>query len=321
MFSGSAPATATSSPLPARRCTACRSAKASGSAYCSPESPATKRPPSATPRASMRRNAHTTSRQGTLNDSRLQSSQATTPQRNSIWCATASASSSLPGTSTPSSTAGGPSASAPGSSDHRPSPIPVPTGARRRASRPDGRRTVRVRHRSWAESRERTAEKASAVTRPRATRSHRPSSTSAGSRPVRGASSGRKQAPRLRRRRGRPPPRPPRVREPPSPPKPRSTSGGRRAARRRAEWPERQPLRPARSERGVRRPHTTSPDRHSSSSQRGSYPVTRAGRILASHSAAGASIPASCSTTWSRPARPSTRRSGAACCQCVRKRT
>ena len=45
--------------------------------------------------------------------------------------------------------------------------MPDPAGARRRARRPDGRRTVRVRQRSRAESSERTAEKASAVTRPR----------------------------------------------------------------------------------------------------------------------------------------------------------
>ena len=102
----------------------------------------------------------------------------------SSWCATTSASSSLPGERTPSATAGAPSTSGPGSSDQRPSPMPDPAGARRRARRFDGRRTVRVRQRSRAESRERTAEKASAVTRPRATRSHRPSSTSAGRRPV-----------------------------------------------------------------------------------------------------------------------------------------
>ncbi len=37
-----------------------------------------------------------------------------------------------PGVSTPSSTTGTPRTSGPGSSDHRPSPMPVPTGARRR---------------------------------------------------------------------------------------------------------------------------------------------------------------------------------------------
>ena len=109
------------------------SSTASGSAYCSPARPATKRPPRATPRASMRRSAHTTSRQGTLKDSRPHSSHATTPQRVRSWWATASASSSLPGTrvldpSAAESGVAGPRTSGPGRSDHRPSPIPVPIG-------------------------------------------------------------------------------------------------------------------------------------------------------------------------------------------------
>ena len=60
-LSGSAPATTKRSPVGARRCTLRSAAAASGNAYCSPESPTTKRPPSASPRASSRRRAHTTS--------------------------------------------------------------------------------------------------------------------------------------------------------------------------------------------------------------------------------------------------------------------
>ena len=150
---------------------------------------------------------------------------------------------------------------------------------------------------------------------PRATRSHKPSSTSAGEPGGQGGEFGPEA--------GAPGPQggedigclhPPRVRRggaaPHGPEHPWEVlphDEGQRGGRRRRPGPTvRRP--------GVSRPQTTSPERQSSSSQRASYPSTRAGRMWASHSAAGASIPCSCSSTASRPARPSARVVGVACC-------
>src|SRR6266540_1057571 len=58
-FRGSAPLTATSSPAPGSRRTDRNRPIASGSAYCSPENPPTKRPPRTSPRASRRSEEHT----------------------------------------------------------------------------------------------------------------------------------------------------------------------------------------------------------------------------------------------------------------------
>ena len=149
------------------------------------------------PRASIRRNAHTTSRHGTLNDSRLHSSQATTPQRTQQLLRhrlgqllVARREHAVVDRRRPEHLGPGqqrPPALADAGPDRRARGAPAaPT-----AGAPSGCASGRGR-----DSSERTAEKASAVTRPRATRSHSPSSTSAGSRPVSGASSGRKQAPR-----------------------------------------------------------------------------------------------------------------------------
>ena len=200
MLSGSAPATTTCSPLGAAAVHRLQLLDRLGQRVLltgEPGHEAAAECERRAPRAGA--SAHTTSRQGTLNDSRPHSSQATTPQRASSCQATASASSSLPGDSTPSSTRRRAEHLGPG--QERPPALADAASRPARGGgpdRPDGRRTVRVRQRSRAESSDRTAEKASAVTMPRATRSHRPSSTSAGSRPVSGASSGRKQAPRTR---------------------------------------------------------------------------------------------------------------------------
>ena len=63
-LSGSAAAIPTSSPVRSRRRVARSASTASGSAYCSPTKPVTKRPPRAVPRASRRRSAQRISRQG-----------------------------------------------------------------------------------------------------------------------------------------------------------------------------------------------------------------------------------------------------------------
>ncbi len=166
---------------PVRRClrTARRTSTASGCANCSPLKPATNLPPRTVPLASIRRNAHRISRQGTARFSLAIRSRKTTPQRTASCSATASASSSRSA-----------AAAGPGSSDHRPAglapPPPRPRRSPRRAGGP-GRPPRR--------SSDRTARKPSAVISPRATPSHRAAETSPGSRPVMAARSGRNKAP------------------------------------------------------------------------------------------------------------------------------
>ena len=178
---------------------------------------------------------------------------------------------------------------------------------------------------------ERTALNPSAATSPRATLSHKPSSTSVGPSPVMTWSSEWKRAPRPRRasRISRPDPRP--------------GSAGATAPR----WAWRSQGRSSRSMKviGVRRdgrlpgsrpsgdgeaspsaagsrtdsrPQTTSPDRHRSSSHSGRYDSTRSAKIR-SQSPAGHSKPCSCSITSASPARPLRRVPGAACHQDWRK--
>ena len=271
MLSGSAPATTTCSPSAPRRCIACSSVECLGERIL-----LTRGPRRSGLRASSAARLHPAQRPHDLAPGHLERFPA--PQlpgddapAHEQLLRHRLASASLPGRSTPSSTAGAPRTSARAAATSGLRRCPSPPGARRRAS---ARRsaTVRVRHRSRAESRARTAEKASAGDEARETRSHRPSSTSAGSRPVRGASSGRKQAPRDRNAART------------SAAAPTSGSGAGAPLARRAAWPraprartkasgvagEGVPLRPVRSARGVRRPQTISPDRHSSSSQRGS---------------------------------------------------
>ena len=145
--------------------------------------------PDTWPRASSRRRARHASRAtGSRNDSRDHSSQATTPQRTSICHATARLA-PRPGVWRREAA----DSAADGAIGPRPMPIrpgrPRARGERRAdTAEPDGRRPR-------DDNSDRTAEKASAVTMPRATRSQSPSSTSDGNRPDGAASSDRKHAP------------------------------------------------------------------------------------------------------------------------------
>ena len=167
-FSGSAADKTTVSPSRGRFLTSRSVATASGCANCSPLNPLTNRPPLIVPRASIRRNAHSTSRQGTAMFSRTSRSRNTTPHRTASCSATASASSS-----------GSQSERAAGSSDHRPAVRDASWPPRRSRCRPSA-----VCASDRCANSERTARNPSAVSSPRATPSHSASSISPGSRPV-----------------------------------------------------------------------------------------------------------------------------------------
>jgi hypothetical protein len=112
-FSGSAADSSTVSPSRGRFLISRSMATASGCANCSPLNPLTNRPPLIVPRASIRRSAHSTSRQGTARFSRTSRSRNTTPHRTASCSATASASSSgsQSGAARAAATTGPPSAS------------------------------------------------------------------------------------------------------------------------------------------------------------------------------------------------------------------
>ena len=273
MLSGSAPATTTCSPSARRRCTSRSSSTASGSAYCSPDSPATKRPPSATPArleppqrphhlapghlerlATPQLPGHDAPARQQLVGHRL--GQLLVARREHAVVDRGRAEHLGPGQQRPAALAdagphrargggpGGPTGAGPcGCASGR--------GPRAASARPRTRRPSRGRGRPG----------------PTAPRPPRPGAgRSAG--PARDGSRRRGRAARP----GRRPPRRPRARARRRRRARRAASSrGRRARRRPAGWPATAcRCGPGRSARGVSRPQTTSPERQSSSSQRGS---------------------------------------------------
>ncbi len=186
-----------------------------------------------------------------------------------------------------------------GTSDQRSSPMPEPARARRGPRgdlRPGTRRSPDGR-RPRDESNDRTAENASAVTMPRATRSHRPSVDLGGQPSRRGCQFPNGSTPRVMTARPGCPPRVPLVGS--FPVGSVRTAASIHGRSRRAVMangvagdgvddpllpgelppgPDRPSTAGSGSGGGVRRAQVTSPARHSSSSQRRSYPATRAGK-------------------------------------------
>ncbi len=146
---------------------------ASGSAYCSPVKPATKRPPRISPRASMRRKTRSSSRHGGSNDSRSTRRRKRIPQRLRSTMATSSRISSFTNSSAATLEGGSINTQRPASS--------TPTVAVVRRRRPPGRSG---RRRSDGTRRARNPVKLSELTQPAATSSASADSTCVRSRPV-----------------------------------------------------------------------------------------------------------------------------------------